>query len=135
MFLFDTDTISNVLKKRPSNYLLTKLKKIQKELQYTTAINISEIYYGAYRSEHRDKILSAFEIKVFPNINILPFDEESGKIYGEIKAKLEKKGLSRSEPNLRIASIAIQHGMILVTGNVNHFINIPRLRKVENWIV
>jgi len=135
MFLFDTDTISNVLKKRPSKYLLTKLKKIQKELQYTTAINISEVYYGAYRSEHRDKIISAFESKVFPNINILPFDEESGKIYGEIKAKLEKKGLSRSEPDLRIASIAIQHGMILVTGNLNHFKNIPHLKKVENWIV
>lgn len=54
MYLFDTDTISNVLKKEPSEYLLSKLEKIQKELQYTTSINISEIYYGAWKSKARD---------------------------------------------------------------------------------
>lgn len=133
MFLFDTDTLSNVLKKEPSKYLLTKLKTIPKNLQFTTSINISEIYYGAYRSKYKDKILKAYEEKVFPNINILPFDTESGKIYGELKANLEKGGISKSEPDLRIASVAIQHNLILITGNLIHFRNIPKL-KVENWI-
>jgi tRNA(fMet)-specific endonuclease VapC len=133
MYLFDTDTMSNILKKKPSEYLISKLRQIQKDLQYTTAINVSEIYYGAHRSEHRDKILAAFEEKVFPNINILPFDREGGKIYGELKARLEKKGIAKSEPDLRIASIAIQHKMILITGNVKHFRDIPALR-IENWI-
>ncbi|MFH0925469.1 MAG: type II toxin-antitoxin system VapC family toxin [bacterium] len=133
MYLFDTDTISNVLKKTPSRYLLSRLKKIPKELQYTTAINISEIYYGAHKSASTEKILTAFNDKVFPNINILPFDIESGKIYGRIKAGLEKKGLCKSEPDLRIASVAIQHNLILITGNILHFNNIPDL-KVENWI-
>lgn len=133
MFLFDTDTLSNILKKEPSKYLLTKLKTIPKDLQFTTSINISEIYYGAYRSEYKDKILKAYEEKVFPNINILPFDTESCKIYGELRAKLEKRGISKSEPDLRIASVAIQHNLMLITGNLIHFKNIPRL-KVENWI-
>ena len=103
------------------------------ELQFTTSINISEIYFGAYRSVNRKKILQAYEKKVFPNLNILPFDTGSGKIYGRVKAQLEKKGLPKSEPDLRIAAIAIQHNMVLVTGNKRHFIGIPGL-KIEDWI-
>ena len=68
-----------------------------------------------------------------PNLYILPFDTESGKIYGRLKARLEKKGLAKSEPDLRIASIAIQHNMVLVTGNKKHFKDIPGL-NVEDWI-
>ena len=66
------------------------------ELQFTTSINISEIYFGAYRSTHRKQILQAYEEKVFPNLNILPFDTDSGKIYGKLKARLEKKGYQKA---------------------------------------
>ena len=133
MYLFDTDSLSNVLKKNPSPLLLEKLEGIAEDLQFTTSINVSEIYFGAYRSKNSKKILKAYEDKVFPNLNILPFDAESGKIYGRLKARLEKKGLSKSEPDLRIASIAIQHNMTLVTGNTRHFMGIPGL-NIEDWI-
>ena len=133
MYLFDTDSLSNILKKNPSALLIEKLMALPGELQFTTSINISEIYFGAYRSVNRKKILQAYEKKVFPNLNILPFDTGSGKIYGKLKAQLEKKGLPKSEPDLRIAAIAIQHNMVLVTGNMKHFKDIPGL-NVENWI-
>jgi tRNA(fMet)-specific endonuclease VapC len=133
MYLFDTDSLSNILKKNPSALLIEKLMTLPGELQFTTSINISEIYFGAYRSVNRKKILQAYEKKVFPNLNILPFDTGSGKIYGRVKAQLEKKGLPKSEPDLRIAAIAIQHSMVLVTGDKRHFIDIPGL-KIEDWI-
>jgi predicted nucleic acid-binding protein len=133
MYLFDTDSLSNILKKNPSALLIEKLMELPGELQFTTAINISEIYFGAYRSINRKQILQAYEEKVFPNLNILPFDTGSGKIYGRLKAQLEKKGLPKSEPDLRIAAIAIQHNMVLVTSNKRHFIDIPRL-NIEDWI-
>jgi len=133
MYLFDTDSLSNILKKNPSALLIEKLMTLPGELQFTTSINISEIYFGAYRSVNRKKILQAYEKKVFPNLNILSFDTDSGKIYGRLKAQLEKKGLPKSEPDLRIAAIVIQHNMVLVTGNIKHFIDIPGL-NVENWI-
>jgi len=133
MYLFDTDSLSNILKKNPSALLIEKLMALPGELQFTTSINISEIYFGAYRSVNRKKILQAYEKKVFPYLNILPFDTDSGKIYGKLKAQLEKKGLPKSEPNLRIAAITIQHKMVLVTGNIKHFIDIPGL-NIEDWI-
>jgi tRNA(fMet)-specific endonuclease VapC len=133
MYLFDTDCLSNILKKAPSPLLIKKLESLPKGLQFTTSINVSEIYFGAYRSRNQEKILKAYEDKVFPNVNILPFDTGSGKIYGRLKALLEKRGFSKSEPDLRIAAIAIQHNMILVTGNKKHFMNIPGL-NIEDWI-
>jgi len=133
MYLFDTDCLSNILKKAPSPLLIKKLELLPKGLQFTTSINVSEIYFGAYRSRNQLKILKAYEDMVFPNVNILPFDTDSGKIYGRLKALLEKRGLSKSEPDLRIAAIAIQHDMILVTGNKRHFMNIPGL-NIEDWI-
>lgn len=133
MFLFDTDILSNVVKRTPLAVLLARLAVLPGEMQFTTAINAAEIYYGAARSEHREEILKAFEEKVFPGLTILPFDGGSAKIFGALKARLEKKGLVRSEPDLRIAAIALQHGLTLVTGNARHFGAIPRL-PVEDWI-
>lgn len=133
MYIFDTDTLSNIVKSRPSPRLLKKLNSLSSEFQYTTSINSAEIYYGAHRSPNRDIILRAFEETVFPNVTILPFDDKSAHVCGKLKAKLEKRGIVKSEPDLRIASIALQHGFILVSGNVRHFHGVPRL-KIENWI-
>ena len=133
MFLFDTDVLSNIIKRKPSDVLINKLQTVPKESQYTSSINIGEIYYGAYKSNRKDQILKAFEESVFPNINVLFFDEESGKLFGRLKAQLEKRGISCSEPDLRIASVALQHNLKLVTGNIKHFENVPGIR-IENWI-
>ena len=133
MYLFDTDVLSNIVKRNPSQILLQKLENLPKELQFTSAINIGEIYYGANRSDRKDQIVKAFEERVFPKVNVIAFNETSGKLFGELKAKLEKQGIVCSEPDLRIASIAIQHDLILITGNAKHFDKIPSL-IIENWI-
>jgi tRNA(fMet)-specific endonuclease VapC len=134
MYLFDTDVLSNIVKKNPSPFLLAQLKKIPRDMQFTSAINIAEISYGAARLPHGEKIIRVFEEKVFPNLASLPFDEDSARVYGKLKARLEKKGIIKSEPDLRIASIAIQHQFTLVTGNTKHFEDIPGL-VCENWLL
>ena len=133
MYLFDTDTLSNVVKRKPSGRLLEKLEETPIAFQHTSAINVGEIYYGANRSSRKKQILKTFEEMVFPNVNILPFDRQSGQVFGILKAELEKRGIGCSEPDLRIAAVAIQHSLILITGNTKHFKNIPGLR-IEDWI-
>ena len=133
MYLFDTDTLSNIVKRTPSEQLLRRLQGLPMGLQYTTSINIGEIYYGACRTQRRDQIIKVFEAHVFPNVTILQFDKKSGVAFGRLKAALEKQGIGCSEPDLRIAAIAIQHDRILITGNVKHFVDIPGL-SIENWI-
>ena len=133
MYLFDTDTLSNIVKRKPSFQLLEKLTGMPKSIQFTSAINVGEIYYGALRSPHKQKILKAFIEKVFPKLNILSFDRGGAEVFGFLKAELVRKGFGCSEPDLRIAAITIQHNLTLITGNIKHFLNIPGLR-VENWI-
>ena len=60
-------------------------------------------------------------------------DRDSAEIYGKIGAELEKKGTPLTEPDMRIASIALCHKLVLVTGNVKHFLKIPGL-IIENWL-
>ena len=132
MYLFDTDILSNIVKQRPSPGLIEKLRHLAKAVQFTTSINVGEIYFGACRSPKKNVILKAFTEIVFPNVNILPFDHESGRVFGPLKAELEKSGIGCSEPDLRIAAIAIQHQLTLITGNIKHFKLIPGL-KIENW--
>ena len=62
-----------------------------------------------------------------------PFDRQSGRVFGILKAELEKRGIGCSEPDLRIAAVAMQHSFAPITGNTQHFKNIPGLR-IENWI-
>ena len=57
MYLFDTDVLSNIVKRNPSKTLLQKIQKLPKELQFTSSINIGEIYYGANRSSRKEQIL------------------------------------------------------------------------------
>ncbi len=133
MYLFDTDVLSNIARPRHSQILLEKIRKTPKSLQFTSAINIGEIYFGAYRVPHKKRILDFYKTYVFPNINILFFDDETAQIYGKTKASLMNKGIGVSEPDLRIAAIALQHKLTLVTGNIKHFKVIPGL-NIENWI-
>ncbi len=134
MYLFDTDVLSHVLKKQRSAPLMAKLKTTPRAAQFTSAVNVAEIYFGILRKEGRKDLQRCYEDEVFPRLTILPFDWESARIFGRIKADLEKRGITRFEPDLQIASIALANKLTLVTGNVRHYAGIPRL-QVENWLL
>ena len=133
MFLFDTDTLSHVLKREPSAALLVRLAAVPAQDQYTSAITVGEMVYGAHRSPRREYLLHQFEERLWPVVRILPFDRAAGETYGRVRAELEGAGAPLSEPDLRIASIALANNLILVTGNVRHFSRVAGL-QVENWI-
>lgn len=133
MYLFDTDTISNLLTKHPSPALLRRLAGVSPQHQFTSAITVGELIYGAYRSTRPDYFLHKLDHLVWPNVTILAFDEAAARAYGHVRAELERRGTLVSEPDLRIASIGLVHRLIVVTGNVRHFSRISNLR-VENWL-
>ncbi|MBM3295764.1 MAG: type II toxin-antitoxin system VapC family toxin [Candidatus Aminicenantes bacterium] len=133
MFLFDTDVLSNLTRKRPAQSLLAKLARTHQEDCFTSSITLAEIYYGLQKWPDRKEIVARLEEKVFPLFVVFDFDESSAKCYGEIRAHLERKGQTRDDLDLQIAAIALQHRLTLVTGNVKHFRGIPGL-VVENWL-
>ena len=132
-YLFDTDIVSNPLKKQASLTLLRRLASVPVEDQYTSTITVGEMTFGALRTSRSAELLHKIETVAWANLQILSFDFEAAQTYGRLRALLEKQGTPVAEPDLRIASIAVSRGLTLVTGNTKHFKHIEEL-KVENWL-
>ena len=133
MYLFDTDTITNIFKPVPSQRLLSKLKEIGPEQQFVSAITIYEIIYGAYKSTRTDHHLRNLKELLLPRVTIVDFDSQAAFICGALRVELERTGEPLPLADLQVASIAIANDLVLVTGNVGHFKGILRL-PVENWL-
>ena len=134
MYLLDTDILSNLLRRTPSTALIAKLASVPPEQQFTSAITLGELVYGAYRLQRMAKaLLERLEKTLLPNLLVISFDREAAHRYGQIRAELERKGISIGDADLRIAAIALTRGLIVITGNINHFRRVPGL-PVENWL-
>ncbi len=133
MFLFDTDIITNILKKNPSERLLKQLAPIPVFEQYISTITVSEIVYGAAKSNRPEYHLENLEKVLLPSVNVVGFDSKAAYVCGRLRTELEKKGTPLDLADLEIAAIAIAGEFTLVTGNTKHFSRIIELR-VENWL-
>ena len=66
MYLFDTDTLSNLVKKTPSSALLSRLADIRRKDQFTTVITVGEMVYGAYKSNRSQYFLDKLDQLLLP---------------------------------------------------------------------
>lgn len=134
MYLLDTDILSNLLRRAPSTTLITKLASVPAEQQFTSSITLGELFYGAHRLRERSAdLLRRLEETVLPNLPVLPFDASAARLYGAVRADLERRGTPIGDADMRIASIALAGSLTVVTGNVRHFRHVPDL-AVENWL-
>jgi predicted nucleic acid-binding protein len=127
-YLFDTNAISEVLRKRPAPAYLDWLATIPRAEQLTSAVVVGELYRGAFRSIDRDRHLANIEDRVLPVVTVLPYDQAVARVYGEVHAALASAGQILEDADLQIAATAIHHGLELVTGNIQHFERVPDLR-------
>ena len=126
-YLFDTDAISELWRKKPSKRYLAWVAHVGRDEQFTSAVVIGELFKGAYRSEGRDRILRVIEDEVIPRFTVLAYDTEVARVYGQTRATLEQSGLTVAEADLQIGATALYGGLTVVTGNVRHFAMIPGL--------
>jgi predicted nucleic acid-binding protein len=120
-FLFDTDAISELLRRRPAARFVEWLGAIQREDQFTSAIVIGELFKGAFRSADAQRHLRGIEERVLPAITVLPYDVAVAREFGRLRAALEEAKSLLPDADIQIAATAIRHGLTLVTGNLRHF--------------
>jgi tRNA(fMet)-specific endonuclease VapC len=132
-YLFDTDILSNTLKKRPSATLISRMAEVPRVEQFTSAITVGEMLYGAYRSSRSAELLARLATDFWPSIQVLAFDFEAAQAYARVRSDLERIGQPLAEADLRIAAIAISRNLTLVSGNDRHFSRVSDL-KLENWL-
>ncbi|MBU2499678.1 MAG: type II toxin-antitoxin system VapC family toxin [Proteobacteria bacterium] len=127
-FLFDTDAVSELLRPRPVTAYIKWLLHVPREEQFTSAVVIGELYKGAYRSKARERHLANIEQRILPAVTVLPYDIGTAKVFGRIRAHLEKAGAILPDADLQVAATALRHGLELVTGNLDHFRRIDGLK-------
>jgi tRNA(fMet)-specific endonuclease VapC len=130
-YLFDTDTISAVLRPRPDLGVARRLASVSADEQFTSAITLGELLFGALRRQRTDLIERIQALA--ERVPVLPFHEPAARAYAELRTELEHRGTPLAEPDLRIAAIALTFNLVLVTGNERHFRRVPNL-AVENWL-
>jgi tRNA(fMet)-specific endonuclease VapC len=133
MILLDTDVVSQMLRPNPPRGLARRLRQTRRTDRFISTISVGELLYGIERTGRHEDVRMRLETHFLPWIGIAPFDLESARAYGYMKAELHKAGQPLPEPDLRIASVAIAHGLTLVTGNEAHFRRVRGL-KIENWL-
>lgn len=102
-------------------------------LLYVTAITVSELTYGAYKSERPGDNLAQVNT-LLHGVTALAFDLSAARRCGMLKDLLRRAGTLIAEPDLQIASIALQHGLPLATHKIGHFERVPGLALVD-WLL
>jgi tRNA(fMet)-specific endonuclease VapC len=97
---------------------------------YVCSVVVAELCYGAARSQSPaaeqakvDGFLAAYQS--------LPFDDACARRYGPLCAGLAAAGTSIADLDLVIGSIALEHGLTVVTHNTKDFARIPGLNTVD----
>ena len=132
MYCLDTDVLSALMRRDPPLPLVRRVAALGATEQCTTSINLGELLYGAAK-RGSDRLMRRVEELILSAGLVIAFDESSARVYGSLRAALERSGRPLAEPDLRIASIALARDLTLVTGNTRHFGRVPDLR-VENWL-
>ncbi|MEZ4599145.1 MAG: type II toxin-antitoxin system VapC family toxin [Syntrophotaleaceae bacterium] len=130
MVMLDTNICIYLIKQKPPEVLKRFLEYQVGDIAISS-ITLAELRYGVAKSHYREKNAKALDEFIIP-LEILPFDEEATRAYGEIRAALEKAGTPIGSMDLLIAAHAASLDATLVTNNTKEFIRVPGLR-VEDW--
>jgi tRNA(fMet)-specific endonuclease VapC len=128
-FLLDTNIVSNQLN-RPSGSF-HRFVQHSGRLAVPTIV-LGELYAWAYGRSDPATILGPPE-DLAEHLEILPFDAQSARHFGELRVLLSRGGVTVDSVDLMIAAMALAHDLTLVTDNTKHFDNVPGLQRV-NWL-
>ena len=132
IYLLDTNTCIQYITGR-SCLVIDKLKTHNPTDIVLCDIVKLELYYGAYKSERKNKNLQVLS-EFFHEFRSLTFDDQAAKKAGEIRARLAALGTPIGPYDLQIAAIALVHNLILVTHNIDEFSRVEGL-CYEDWEV
>ena len=131
MYLLDTNICIYLIKMSSQN-VLDRIKVLKPHQIKLTTISLGELEYGVSKSQYREKNRRAL-IEFVSSFDILPFNDLDAKVFGLIRADLERRGQVIGSYDMQIAAQALSRDLVLVTNNIGEFSRISGLR-LENWV-
>ncbi len=129
-YLLDTNIVSEVLR-RPHGKAALKIIQVGVERVCTSIIVAAEMRFGIARTDATSLAVKLEEM--FGYVEVLPFKTPADRVYGELRADLERRGKLIGPNDMLIAAHALALDCVLVTDNVREFSRVKPLR-VENWL-
>jgi tRNA(fMet)-specific endonuclease VapC len=123
-YLLDTSVAVALLRDEPG---------IEERLEgefFLNAVVLGELYYGAAASARPERNKTEVDDLAIRAV-VVPSDQETGWLYGQVKARLKIAAKLIPENDMWIAASALQHGLTLVTRDA-HFEVVEGLLQ-ERW--
>ena len=140
MYLFDTDhwTIFQLRKGPQYEALSIKMDEVGRGLCFTSIVTFHEVMNGWLKyiasPKSQGSVVNAYVrfealLAAFSSSELLPFSEKAAEEFTRLRSGGCRIGLM----DLRIASIGLTHGMIVVTRNTVDFGRVPDL-ELQDWL-
>jgi len=130
-YLLDTNICIYVIKRRPVE-VLEKFNEAAAHIAISS-ITLAELLHGVEKSQYVAKNLKAVE-DFCSRLDVVDYDANAAAHYGDIRADLERKGMTIGVNDLHIAGHARSLGLVLVSNNLKEFNRVEGLR-FQNWLV
>jgi len=126
VILLDTNIISEVMRRQPSNRVLSWLNRRSNRELFVSSITIAEICYGLRIlpvGQRRKQLETQFEQFIAQGFTgrIIGFDEAGARVYAEIMGLCKEKGRPMNLPDGQIAAVARTNQLALATRNIRDF--------------
>ncbi|MEE9403825.1 MAG: PIN domain-containing protein [Algisphaera sp.] len=123
--ILDTNVISELRLTQPNPTVLEKVRAIGSRNLYLTSITFSELAHGVYlldEGKKKRELLSWLDgLEHHYHSRILPFDHETGVIWGRCMADMRRRGIVISREDAQIAAIALRFDMPVFSRDVMPF--------------
>ena len=129
-YLLDTNIISDLVR-NPRGSVADRIALVGEDRVCTSIVVAAELHFGAMKlgSERLTAQLEA----ILSAVEIAPLEEPADRLYGELRARLERQGTPIGPNDMLIAAQALSLDCTLVTANNREFSRVSGL-KVENWL-
>jgi tRNA(fMet)-specific endonuclease VapC len=128
-YLLDTNLCIQVLRDRPA--AMRERFNLEADGLCISTIVLTELLHGAQKSarpEHNRREVEHFAAR----LEVLVFDADAAGHAADIRAALERRGMTIGGYDLLIAGHARSRGLVVVTNNLGEFTRVDGLR-VEDW--
>lgn len=135
-YLIDTCVISELRKPDPSPEFLGWFQSCKAEHLFISSLTLGELYYGISilpKGKKRDDLFIWFnEVRDAFGDNILTVNDDTGIMWGELRAKAKNIGKPMPVIDGLLAATAITNKLALVTRNIEDF-QITGLQILNPW--
>ena len=132
VYLLDTNICIFLLNQRVGfENIVRRMDGLQRQQIAISAITVAELEFGAAASKRQGDNSKRLE-RFLLEFEVMPFDRESARPYGRLRAVLQARGTPIGPMDFLIAAHALAARAVLVTNNTVEFQRVPSL-ELEDW--